>query len=296
MLTHLGELLVRANLAGMRAIPTSFDSGVVAEIDRRLADVESDHGVTIPWCIESGSRAWGFPSPDSDYDCRFFFVRPVDDYLSLWPRRDVIETPLDEIFDVNGWDLRKAIRLLVDGNAVVNEWLRSPFVYRGQSSFHDDLLTLGEAVSDRAAVGRHYTHVGLKQWHRYGDPGDMQLKRFFYAIRPAASVRWLQSHPLSAAPPMDLPSLLRENQAPDTVQEAVAELIELKARTREMGSGAVSPVLMTYVEEALSFGQQHFESKPARDPSSVAGLADETFRHLVRTYGPRPARAVASPA
>lgn len=278
----------------MRAIPTSFDTDIVAEIDRRLADVESDHGVTVPWCIESGSRAWGFPSPDSDYDCRFFFVRGEDDYLSLWPRRDVIETPLDEIFDVNGWDLRKAIRLLVDGNAVVNEWLRSPFVYCGQAGFRDDLLALSETVSDRAAIGRHYTHVGLKQWHRYGDPWDMPLKRFFYAIRPAASVRWLQSHPHSAAPPMDLPSLLRESHASGAVQEAAAELIDLKASTREMGSGAVPPVLMTYVDGALSFGRQHFESKPRRDPSAVAGVADEAFGQLLRTYGPRPAESVAS--
>lgn len=280
----------------MRAIPTSFDPRVVAEIDRRLDDVESGHGVSIPWCIESGSRAWGFPSPDSDYDCRFFFVRAQDDYLSLWPRRDVIETPLDEIFDVNGWDLGKAVRLLVGGNATVNEWLRSPFVYCGQTGFRDDLLALSEAVADRAAVGRHYTHVGMQQWQRYGDAMEMPLKRFFYALRPAANVRWLQSHPRSAAPPMDLSSLLRESEAPDAVRESVAELIELKARTREMGDGAVPAVLMTYVEEALSFGRQHFESLPARDRSAVAGVADERFGHLLRTYGPRPARRVASPA
>jgi len=104
----------------MRSVPDSLDPTVVAEIDARLGSL----GVAIPWAIESGSRAWGFPSPDSDYDCRFIFVRSASDYLSLWPKRDVIETPLDEIFDVNGWDLIKAVRLLVQGNAVVAEWLQ----------------------------------------------------------------------------------------------------------------------------------------------------------------------------
>ena len=75
----------------MRAVPDSLDPAVVAEIDARLASA----GVAIPWAIESGSRAWGFPSPDSDYDCRFIFVRPASDYLSPWPERDVIETPTD---------------------------------------------------------------------------------------------------------------------------------------------------------------------------------------------------------
>src|ERR1044071_5634208 len=107
----------------MRAIPDSFDRSVVAEVDRRLREVEESHGVRIPWAIESGSRAWGFPSPDSDYDCRFLFVRAHAQYLSPWLSRDVIETPLDKIYDVNGWDVRKALQLLVKGNAVVIEWL-----------------------------------------------------------------------------------------------------------------------------------------------------------------------------
>ena len=95
----------------MRSIPESLDPAVVAGIDDHLDEARNGHDVTIPWAIESGSRAWGFPSPDSDYDCRFIFVRRSQDYLSLWPRRDVIEVPVDPVFDVNGWDLAKALRL-----------------------------------------------------------------------------------------------------------------------------------------------------------------------------------------
>lgn len=116
---------------GIRTIPASFDPVTVEQIDARLDDIEVDDRVAIAWAIESGSRAWGFPSPDSDYDCRFLFVRQVDDYLSPWVRRDVIETPLEGDLDVNGWDLGKAIKLLLKGNAVVIEWLTSPIAYRG---------------------------------------------------------------------------------------------------------------------------------------------------------------------
>ena len=97
-----------------------FDAATVERIQARLDEVERDHGVRVLWAVEPGSRAWGFPSPDSDYDCRFFYVRRHDDYLSPWRPRDVIETPLDDVLDVNGWDLIKAIRL-----AAALHWTRT---------------------------------------------------------------------------------------------------------------------------------------------------------------------------
>ena len=97
-----------------------FDAATVERIQARLDEVERDHRVRVLWAVESGSRAWGFPSPDSDYDCRFFYVRRHDDYLSPWRPRDVIETPLDDVLDVNGWDLIKAIRL-----AAALHWTRT---------------------------------------------------------------------------------------------------------------------------------------------------------------------------
>jgi len=103
-----------------------------------LAAVKEQHqGATVLLAVESGSRAWGFPSPDSDYDCRFIFVRPPENYLRLFALRDVIEFPTDGLVDVNGWDLAKALRLLLRGNAVVIEWLTSPFTYAGDAVFRD---------------------------------------------------------------------------------------------------------------------------------------------------------------
>jgi hypothetical protein len=99
----------------VRNIPDQLDPSAVARIDARLAGVETDHHVVIGWAVESGSRAWGFASPDSDYDCRFLYVHPIDAYLSPWLPRDVIETPLDHVCDVNGWDVRKAVDLMVRG-------------------------------------------------------------------------------------------------------------------------------------------------------------------------------------
>ncbi|KAA9107937.1 nucleotidyltransferase domain-containing protein [Microbacterium rhizomatis] len=257
----------------MRSIPSSLDPLVVGEIDRRLSSVSRDEGVRIPWAIESGSRAWGFPSPDSDYDCRFLFVRARDDYLSLWPARDVIETPLDKIYDVNGWDITKAAKLIAKGNATVIEWLRSPIVYTGETSFRDELLALADAIVERGAIGRHYLHVAVKQ--RGATP---TLKRFFYGLRPAVALRWLETHPTRAVPPMDLPTLLAESDVGEEVHRAALDLIALKAETRELGNALAPAVLERFVVAQLEHAE-HFETEPvAKGFDRTRSLADAFIR------------------
>ncbi|PII84390.1 nucleotidyltransferase [Leucobacter sp. OLJS4] len=265
----------------MRTIPDSLDPQVVAGIDARLSGVEREHGVRIPWAIESGSRAWGFPSPDSDYDCRFLYVRPSDDYLSLWPGRDVIETPLDRVFDVNGWDLAKAVKLIAKGNAAALEWLRSPIVYTGDPAFRDRLLALADEIVARELIERHYLHVGRQQLS-----SGSSLKRFFYALRPAAALRWLADHPESALPPMDLPTLIAESSVGADIADAVAELIAAKAVTRELGDAARPSVLVRFTEE--EFGRAERRDAVLGDPErgarwdEVRALADAWFIEELR--------------
>ena len=187
-----------------RKIPASMDPAAVAQIDARLAAIRHDEPVAIPLAIESGSRAWGFPSPDSDYDCRFIFVRPVEHYLSPWPRRDVIETPLAGELDVNGWDLGKALKLLLKGNAVIVEWLTSPITYDCDPQFRAELLALARRTADRALIARHYLHLGERQRRSYfSDARAVPQKKIFYALRPAAALRWLRHHPGEAIAPMN---------------------------------------------------------------------------------------------
>jgi predicted nucleotidyltransferase len=263
----------------MRAVPASLDPTVVAEIDARLAGA----GVTIPWAIESGSRAWGFPSPDSDYDCRFLFVRPAEDYLSPWQKRDVLETPLDRVFDVNGWDLVKAVRLLTKGNAVVVEWLRSPIVYTGDDRFRSEFLDLAARVSNRALVGRHYLHVGRQKWN--GTNSEMPLKKIFYSLRPAAVLAWMREHPDSTLPPMNLTELLEQAEPPADVVAETAELLAKKAVTRELGTGVVPPAISRFVEREFALAYDLYEHADGAVSDASRDLASEFFRHAVAEYG-----------
>lgn len=270
-----------------RDLPPSFDPHVVAAIDARLADVARTHGVRVPWAVESGSRAWGFPSPDSDYDCRFVYVRPVADYLDPWPPRDVVETPLDAVLDVNGWDLVKVVRLAVAGNATPGEWLRSPLVYAGDPRFRDELLALVDAVGDRRALRRHYLHVGRDQWRRSGAPdgAEVALKRVFYGLRPAAALHWLATHE-GATPPMNLTQLLDEAPPPSAVRAQVDDLVAAKAVTRELGQGVVPQALRGWVEAQLAAAHDADVPDPAEDVARRRREAAERFRGLVGRWAP----------
>ena len=265
----------------MRTIPDDFDPDVVTTIDARLDAVERDHGVRVPWAIESGSRAWGCSSPDSDYDCRFFFVGPARSYADLWPGRDVIETPLEGLLDVNGWDVRKAVRLAVAGNATVGEWLRSPWVYRGDPEFRDALLALVSDVADRSRLRRHYVHVGRGQWSRSGARGGRaNLKRVFYAVRPAATLVWLDQH--DGVPPMNLDELVEQTSIPEDVLEQLAALRALKSRTRELGDADVPPAIARWVEQVLD-AEPIRAGSPSRE---VKDRAADAFMALVERWAP----------
>lgn len=116
------------------------------EILKTLDQIEAQNNVKILYACESGSRAWGFPSPDSDYDVRYLYIRPVESYLKLFSERDVIEGPIDEVKDFVGWDLQKALKLLMKGNAPLIEWVRSPIVYKDNPWLRENLVKLSTST------------------------------------------------------------------------------------------------------------------------------------------------------
>jgi hypothetical protein len=234
----------------IRNIPDDMDPDAVAQVDGILDAIRREHGVHIPLAIESGSRAWGFPSPDSDYDGRFIYVRPAQQALTIWPRRDVIETPLVGDMDVNGWDLSKALRLLLKGNAVVVEWLQSPILYTAEPWFREDLLAFADQWLDRDMVLTHYLHLGKRQKILHlDDQSEVSLKKLFYVLRPAVALRWLRLNPGKAVAPMHLPTLMAECDPPADLISTVEDLRARKATTREMGKGEMPPAILSFIEQ-----------------------------------------------
>lgn len=267
----------------MRAIPATMAVESVARIDARLDRIEQADGTRILLAIESGSRAWGFPSPDSDYDCRFIYVRTADAYLSPWPPRDVIETPLEGELDVNGWDLGKALKLLLKGNAVVVEWLTSPIVYRGNAAFRQDLLAFAMAELDRNAVARHYLHLGERQRRlHFTDAAAVPGKRVFYALRPAAALRWLRLHPDQAVAPMHFPTLIDECEPGAEVADVAKELIARKAQRRELGAERLPVAIGRFIDHEFTLAATAFGAPAATSAAASREAASTLFRRWVR--------------
>ena len=129
------------------------------EIEARLANVAAEEGMRLLMAVESGSRAWGFPSPDSDYDVRFLYVRPRRDYLSFVTKRDVVERPIVDEIDLNGWDIRKAIGLLLRHNAVFSEWMNSPIRYMPDDPVVAELAMLADRHFNPRGYAQHYASL-----------------------------------------------------------------------------------------------------------------------------------------
>lgn len=235
--------------------PSSIPPGAGAYITERLADLAAREDVRLLIAIESGSRAWGFPSADSDYDVRFVYVRPRDSYLSVRDLRDVIETPLVEDpalgvpFDLNGWDIRKALRLALGSNPVLHEWLVSPIRYAGSEIA--DLQAFVQATADPAVYHYHYDRQCRAAFNDITtDQAHATIKRYCYALRPALMRLWLKCR--SDLPPMDVHGLC---SGLDLTPEAIGEMASLFARKRDGGEGdAVPPLpaLDILIREALT--------------------------------------------
>lgn len=266
----------------LRDIPPEMDGEKVAMIDALLDRIASEHNLFLPLAIESGSRAWGFSSPDSDYDCRFVFVRRIAEHLTPWPARDVIESPLENDLDANGWDLGKALRLLLKGNAVIVEWLRSPVIYRGQAWFRDGFLEFARHAATREAIGRHYLHLGERQRRVYfGDGTSVAQKKIFYALRPAATLRWLRMRPGEAIAPMHFPTLMAECDPPADLRDEVSDLMSRKSVTRELGTAPLPPVVAGFLDSEFELARASFEDGRARAPEEAVVQAERFYRMVV---------------
>lgn len=260
------------------SVSSAIAPAIRQEIDRRLDALANEEGVRLLLAIESGSRAWGFPSPDSDYDVRFLYVRPRRDYLALSPVRDVIERPIVDEIDLNGWDIRKALGLMLRNNSVLSEWIGSPIEYRDAHPVIARMADLKDRHFDPNGFALHYAKLGrtaIARWLK--DEQEVAVKRYFYALRPALAIRVLRGDP-SRRPPMQLQQLMARADLSSSLSGEIERLVALKANTREAGPIARVPEIEALIADELA----RAGDVPARPPSEAfAAEANELFLELV---------------
>lgn len=199
-------------------------------IINKLKEIEQSENIKILLAVESGSRAWGFASPDSDYDVRFIYVRPENFYLKLDKTKDVIELPINDELDINGWDLKKALTLLHGSNPTLFEWLSSPIVYCNTGYFEKYIDVVNSCFSPKNSL-YHYLHMAENNNRDFLGGDIVKLKKYFYVLRPVLACRWILNR--NSQPPMLFSELVKE-ELPKDVESDVQRLLEIKINTPEV--------------------------------------------------------------
>lgn len=230
-------------------------------IPAKLQEIETRENIRILHCMESGSRAWGFASPDSDYDVRFIYVRPLDYYLRLDKTRDVIEWQLDETLDINGWDLQKALRLLHNSNPTLFEWNNSPIVYKTTPQWAEISAIIGNFFQKKAGL-YHYLSTAKTNYREYLKGEQVRLKKYFYALRPILACRWILE---KQTPPPMLFTDLMEACLDKALMPAVNDLLQQKMETPELGLGPRIDIINNYLDASIEEVAQLIQTLPNDD-------------------------------
>jgi hypothetical protein len=245
-----------------------------------LLRIESEYNVKVIYACESGSRAWGFASQDSDFDVRFIYVHPVDWYLSVSERRDVIEVPADELLDINGWDIRKTLRLLRRSNSPLMEWLASPIKYRCLEIAVNPLIELSRKAFLPRASFHHYFSMSRNSLANVRNAWKPRIKSYLYTLRTMLCCKWIKK--FGDQPPMLIDELLFVF-LPDSnneIRRYIDEMILIKKKSAESAMIDRSAVIEDYLISQLSELSHYSPKKVAKESLECF---DVLFRKILKT-------------
>ena len=239
------------------------------EVSRRLREVEADRNLKIVFACESGSRAWGFASTDSDFDVRFIFIRPTEDYLKLTPPKDAFDLHEDQDFDLAGWDIRKTAELMRRCNPPLMEWLDSPIIYEADGVISPRLVELRDVYFDAKKAAHHYLSLAAGIWKKYiqDEPSPVR-KKYLYALRPLACIKYIELH--GKQPPTLFDAVLEAIEWSDDVRGAIGTLVKQKRSAGELGSQPADPVLTAHISASLEESERIASELPVNETPTQA--------------------------
>ncbi|UUZ81456.1 nucleotidyltransferase domain-containing protein [Paenibacillus sp. P26] len=242
-----------------------------------LKTIEREEQVRILYACESGSRAWGFPSKDSDYDVRFLYIRPMDWYLSLFEKRDVIERPISDMLDISGWDLKKALILFRKSNPPLLEWLQSPIRYVEKYSVAEQIRSCSPLTFSPKSCMYHYLNMAKGNYRDYLQREQVKIKKYFYVLRPILACGWIEKH--DGMPPMEF-DLLVEDLVPrgSALRTVIDDLLVRKKAGDELDYEPRLNPINEYLEERIAYYERTAAGLKLRE-----GLQDEQLDELFRS-------------
>ena len=255
-----------------------------------LVHIAETHNVNILHAAEAGSRAWGFSSENSDFDIRFIYAHPMKHYLSFNVElmRDVLEVQTQNpLWDICGWDIRKALGLFTRSNGALLEWLQSPICYI-ESTTSEKLQTIATDHFNPTALMFHYYRMATNNAREFLRGRNIPLKKYLYVLRALIAVDFIRER--RALPNVDFLKLVEETRRINAdvafISNAIEELVYRKRKTHELGVGIRIPVLDTYIENALAVNTEAFVNFKRDDLRSREwdDLLNEIFREAVGWY------------
>jgi len=251
---------------------------IIENIQSRLKEIEMNHRVRVVYACESGSRAWGFPSADSDYDVRFIYLHPESWYLSVKDKPDVIEYPVDGLLDISGWDLRKALQLFRKSNPPLLEWLDSPIVYSEPYPIAAQMRELAKIYYSPTACIYHYLHMAEGNHRQYLKGELVWIKKYFYVLRPILAIQWIEQG--YGVAPTAFGLLLDRVLQPGELKDEIRKLMDLKREGVELNYGPRIQVISEFIESELN----RLENKKADYKSAAASYEqlDKIFQDGLR--------------
>lgn len=246
-----------------------------------LEEVERQNNVKVLLAVESGSRAWGFHSAESDWDVRFIYVHNLDWYLKVNEGRDVIEHMYDDDVDLVGWELRKTLRLFQKSNPALMEWLHSPIIYHADEVFLSRMRALEPAYFNPIKTMYHYGSIYIKHDKRYLQNAAYPLKRFLYYLRGILACRWIEAR--QTMPPVLFSELVQATVDEEPIRQKIDEVLALKRKSKENDNTEVDATLVDYARHwAEHFEQTIASFRPELSHSDNARLLDEILREMVK--------------
>jgi uncharacterized protein len=245
------------------------------EIMDKLKTIEQEHDIKILYAVESGSRGWGFASKDSDYDVRFIYVHPTDWYLTIEDKPDFIEFPINDLLDINGWDLRKALVLYKKSNPPLLEWLSSPIVYMENYKTAQRMRDLHDFYFAPVPTIYHYLHIARNKFEEVMSTDQVKIKRYFYILRPVLACMWIEKN--STMPPMEFSKLMSAQELDPALVYEINKLLEKKVAGLEIDIEPKSPVIINFLEERIHYFENYLKSVRKEKTSDYA-LLNQLFR------------------
>lgn len=247
---------------------------MTTRILEKIKEVETARGVEVLLAVESGSRAWGFASPDSDYDIRFIYRHEKDWYLSPWDKDETIEFMTEDDLDGSGWDLRKTFHLLLKSNAALLSWFYSPIVYKKDERFVELFKPLADTCFSPIAVSYHYLSMS-KKYLEACRTDEVKLKSYFYCLRTALTGKWIIEK--GTVPPVLFNDLLI--LADDEVRTAIEDLVALKATKEEAYYHPNDWKLFDFMEKTIADNEE--KSKGLMGSNSDKAEMEKVFREIL---------------